>query len=162
MDKQFIGYTKPRYRFGLRNKFSFLKNFTASFFIRADLGHIGAYPEALEAGYESDDRQSRNVGPVPYWTPENPINDYARLNVNTAGYGGGIIIYMPRSFVRIQDLTLSYTLPLDIAQRVQLNNLRIFASVRNLATFTKWPGWDPESGNTPMSRTFTFGINLSL
>src|SRR5690606_16982400 len=37
-DKQFIGYETPRFLHGLRNDFAFLKNFTASVFIRADLG----------------------------------------------------------------------------------------------------------------------------
>ena len=44
-DKQFIGYDAPRYRIGLRNDVTFLKNFTASVFVRADLGHIGSYRE---------------------------------------------------------------------------------------------------------------------
>ena len=37
VDKQFIGYSKPRYQLGFKNDFTFLKNFTASIFIRADL-----------------------------------------------------------------------------------------------------------------------------
>jgi len=162
VDKQFIGYERPRYRFGFKNDFTFLTHFTASVFIRADLGHIGAYSPALNAGFESNDRRSRNVGPVPYWTPENPINDYARLDVSTSGYGGGLMVYKSRSFVRIQDLSLAYALPSHLAQRLKLNNLRVFGSVRNLATFTKWPHWDPESGASPMPRIFTTGISLSL
>lgn len=162
VDKQFIGYEEPRYRLGLRNDFSFLTHFTASVFLRADLGQIGSYSPALNAGWESNDRRSRNVGPVPYWTPENPINDYARLDVSTSGYGGGLMIYKPRSFVRIQDVSLSYSLPASLAKRIKLNNLRVFGSVRNLATFTKWPHWDPESGSSPMPRIFTTGLSLSL
>ncbi|MEN8229832.1 MAG: SusC/RagA family TonB-linked outer membrane protein, partial [Bacteroidota bacterium] len=161
-DKQFLGYSKPRYLFGWKNDFSILKGLTASVFIRADLGHLGAYPEALNGGSESNDRRSRNVGPVPYWTPLNPINDYARLRVNTSAYGGGIMIYMPRSFVRVQDLSLSYDLPVLIAQRLQLKELRMFASVRNLVTFTKWPHWDPESGSSPMPRTYMLGLDFTL
>lgn len=74
-DKQFIGYTRPRYQLGLRNDFAFLKNFTASVFLRADLGHIGEFSDALHGGWESNDRRSRSEGRLPYWTPENPIND---------------------------------------------------------------------------------------
>ena len=162
-DKQFIGYTQPRYRFGFRNNFTFLKNFTASVFVRADLGHIGEFSDALNPGWESNDRRNRNVGPVPYWTAENPINDYARLDVSTSGYGGDLRIFRSRSFVRIQDVTLGYNLPSVVAQRLQLNNLRIFSSVRNLATFTKWPGWDPETGaGIPMPKSYDLGLSLSL
>ncbi len=167
-DKQFIGYTVPRYRLGLRNDFTFFKNFTASVFVRADLGHIGAYNVALNGGFESNDRWNRNVGPVPYWTADNPNNEYARLNVNTGSYGGGLMIYKPLSFVRVQDVSLAYAVPAASSNRIRLNNLQFFGSIRNLATFTKWPGWDPESrregtlGMEPMPRTFTIGLNCSL
>jgi TonB-linked SusC/RagA family outer membrane protein len=164
-DKQFIGYTVPRYRLGLRNDFTFLKNFTASVFVRADLGQVGPYNVALNGGFESDDRWNRNVGPVPYWTADNPNNEYARLNVNTGSYGGGLMVYKPRSFVRVQDVSLSYAVPAAASSRIRLNNLQFFGSIRNLATFTRWPGWDPESrqeGMEPMPRTFTVGLNCSL
>ncbi|MEJ7829772.1 MAG: SusC/RagA family protein, partial [Segetibacter sp.] len=161
-DKQFIGYTVPRYRLGLRNDFTFFKNFTASVFVRADLGQIGSYDVALNGGFESNDRWNRNVGPVPYWTADNPNNEYARLNVNTGSYGGGLMVYKPRSFVRIQDVSLAYAVPAAASSRIRLNNLQFFGSIRNLATFTKWPGWDPESGMSPMPRTFTVGLNCSL
>lgn len=161
-DKQFIGYTVPRYRLGLRNDFTFFKNFTASVFVRADLGQIGSYDVALNGGFESNDRWNRNVGPVPYWTADNPNNEYARLNVNTGSYGGGITVYKPRSFVRIQDVSLAYAVPAAASSRIRLNNLQFFGSIRNLATFTKWPGWDPESGMSPMPRSFTVGLNCSL
>lgn len=161
-DKKFIGHTVPRFRLGFRNSFSFLKNFTASIFIRADLGHIGEFSDALNPGWESNDRRNRNVGPVPYWTPENPINDYARLDVSTSGYGGDLRIFKSRSFVRIQDVTLGYNLPSATANRLKLSNVRVFSSVRNMATFTKWPGWDPESGDIPLPASYNVGLSLSL
>lgn len=161
-DKKFIGHTRPRYRLGLRNDFEFLKHFSASVFIRADLGHIGSYPNALNVGWESNDRYNRNVGPVPYWTPQNPINDYARLNVSTSGYGGGLRIFRPQSFVRVQDVSLTYAIPSEVSQRIRMSNVRVFTSARNLLTFTKWPHWDPESNNVPMPRIYTLGLNLSL
>ena len=136
--------------------------------MRADLGHMAAYPVALNRGYESNDRWNRNVGPVPYWTADRPHDEYARLNPIVSSFGGGIMIYKPRSFVRIQDVSLLYNLPAEIAQRIKLNNLQVFGAVRNLATFTNWPGWDPESGSgtstgmLPMPRTYTFGLSFSL
>lgn len=170
-DKRFIGYDAPRYRLGFRNDIHFLNNFTASIFVRADLGHIGSYSPALNRGYESNDRWNRNVGPVPYWTADRPHDEYARLNPIVSAFGGGIMIYKPRSFVRIQDVSLTYNLPTDLAERLRLQHLNVFGAVRNLATFTKWPGWDPESnpvsstadpGMTPMPRTYTFGLSFSL
>lgn len=161
-DKQFIGFLQPRFRLGLGNDINFLDNWSLSIFLRADLGHIGEESGALNGGNESNDRRGRNVGPLPYWTPENPINDYARLDLHTGGYGGGIKIYRSRSFFRVQNISLSYSVPEEVIERIKLKNLRIFGAVRNIITVTKWPGWDPESGNTPMPQTYNAGISLSL
>jgi TonB-linked SusC/RagA family outer membrane protein len=167
-DKKFIGYTTPRYRLGLRNDFTFLKNFTASVFLRADLGHIGRFRDAMNMVYGIYDRVNRPSGDVPYWTPENPSSEYPGLTPNYEGFGGTLMVYKPRSFVRVQDLSLAYNLTSSAAQVLKLDGLQVFGSVRNLLTFTKWPGWDPESGTTtnpgmsPMPRTFTLGFRCSL
>ncbi|WP_229253042.1 SusC/RagA family TonB-linked outer membrane protein [Dyadobacter helix] len=167
-DKMFIGYRQPRFRIGLRNEFTFLKNFSGSIFLRSELGHIAPFDEGLRTG-GSDTYDRRNTHDFPYWTPENPINDYARLNTNTNVFGGGIKIYKPLSFLRVQDVNLAYALPASLAQRIKVNNLRVYVSARNLFTFTKWPGWDPEGwssatvpANLPMPKNFTVGLNMSL
>ncbi|HLU90110.1 MAG TPA: SusC/RagA family TonB-linked outer membrane protein [Cyclobacteriaceae bacterium] len=158
-DKKFIGYTEPRYRLGLRNEFDFLRNFSASIFIRADLGHQRAFNESV-AGWSTFDR--RSTANYPYWTPDNRSNDYPRLNINDSPYGGGIMPYKPLSFVRIQDLSLSYNLPASATKAFYVQQARIFGSVRNLYSFDNWPGWDPESGDSPMPRIITLGVNLTL
>lgn len=161
IDKQFLGYLQPRHRLGLRNDFKFLKNFTASVFLRGEFGHEGAFADALRAG-GSDTYDRRNTVDIPYWTPENPINDFARLNTNTNVFGGGIKFYKPRSFVRVQDVSISYQIPNDYLERIKVSQARIYASVRNLYSFNKWPGWDPESMTMPMPRNFTLGVNFTL
>jgi TonB-linked SusC/RagA family outer membrane protein len=160
IDKRFIGYTTPRYHLGLRNNFSY-KNFSASIFIRANLGHVLPFNEALQ-GSLSHDRRNYSGGPMPYWTPENRNNEYARLRPIHSAYGGGLGIYKPASFVRIQDVSLSYAMPAPTTDRLRLSSLSIFGAIRNLYSFDQWPGWDPESNMTPMPQTFTLGLNLSL
>ncbi len=158
-DKTFIGYTAPRYMVGLRNEVTFLKSFTASVFVRADLGAIRAFNWAISE-YSTFDR--RSTPNYDYWTPENRSNDYPRLGNNKSPFGGGLTPYKPTGFVRIQDVSLSYALPAQVATKIRLSSVRLFGAVRNAFTFTKWPGWDPESGNSPMPKTYTFGLNLSL
>lgn len=162
-DKQFIGYSAPRFRLGLRNEFTFLKNFSASIFIRGDLGHMAAFTDGLRRG-GADTYDRRSTMDFPYWTAENPTNEYARLNTNTNVFGGGINFYKSASFVRLQDLSVSYNVPADVVSRLKLSSLRVFASGRNLITIDKWPGWDPESAgsNLPMPRITTVGLNLSF
>ena len=154
LDKMFIGYRQPRFRLGLRNEFTFMKNFSASIFLRSELGHMAPFAEGLRTG-GSDTYDRRNT------------NDFPRLNTNTNVFGGGIKVYKSLSFVRIQDVNVAYALPAELATRMKLNNMRVFASVRNLYSFNKWPGWDPEAwdnagNNVPMPRNFTLGLTLSL
>jgi hypothetical protein len=160
-DKQFIGYTTPQFRLGLRNEFTLFQNLSVVLFIRADLGQMTVFPNALHD--ETSEYDRRNITPAPdYWTPDHPSNEYPRLLVNNVAYGGGLKIYKPSSFVRIQDLIVSYHVPSYLTDKAHLSNLRVYASVRNLYAFTNWPGWDPESGNKPMPRTYTLGLSFSL
>ena len=155
-DKIFQGYTKPRFRLGLRNDFTVFKNFQISCFIRADLGHYGTNGMLMHTS-QVEDRV--NAYAMPYWTPENPTNKYTRLNtVNNPGF----TIYESRGFVRLQDLSVAYNIPEEITKNLKIGRCKVYLSGRNLITLTKWSGWDPESGNTPMPRTFTFGIDVTL
>jgi TonB-linked SusC/RagA family outer membrane protein len=155
-DKVFQGYTRPRFRLGLRNDFSFLKGFQLSFFIQAHLGYYGKNSMLTHTDHMED---RRNTYATEYWTPANPTNKATRLNtVNTPVF----TIYQSRSFMRLQDLSLSYDLPEIVTERFGLGACKTYVSFRNLLTFTKWSGWDPEVGNTPMPRMFTFGIDVTL
>ena len=51
------------------------------------------------------------------------------------------------SFVRIRNITLGYTLPKSVLEKINLDNLRFYVSSNNPFTFTKYPGFDPESSN---------------
>ncbi len=160
-DKKFIGHSRPRVRMGLRNEFTIFRNLQASVFLRADLGHIRAFNQGLRTG-GVDTYDRRNTYKTPYWTPSNPINDFPSLTNTIAVYGGGISFYKPASFVRIQDLTLSYSLPGEWADRLMAQNIRFYGSVRNLYSFDKWPGWDPETLTDPLPRTISFGVDVTL
>ncbi|WP_149525766.1 SusC/RagA family TonB-linked outer membrane protein [Sphingobacterium hotanense] len=176
IDKQFIGYERPRHRLGLRNSIDFLKNFNVTFFLRAELGHLGNLQEAQRAG-GTDTYDKRSTYDLPYWTAENRNNDYPRLNALTTVFGGGIRTYKSAAFLRLQDLSFSYTVPSNTLERLKVKNLRIFLAARNVFTIDKWPGWDPETAYPgadptttytnalnamPMPRTFSAGVNFSL
>ena len=69
------------------------------------------------------------------------------------------------SYMRIKNMTLSYTFPTQWIQKIHLNQLRLYVSVENLATFTSLPkGYDPESLNWsyPFYRTWSVGANVSF
>ncbi|GAC1313709.1 MAG: TonB-dependent receptor [Mucilaginibacter sp.] len=73
------------------------------------------------------------------------------------------------SYLRIRNVTLGYTLPKALAQRIKFSSIRVYVAGQNLYTFTKYTGVDPEVGLTgidnnvyPVVRTISFGLNLSL
>jgi TonB-linked SusC/RagA family outer membrane protein len=159
-DKVFLGWRDPRYRIGFRNDFTFLKNFTASVFIRGDIGHSAPMGEFRHGSSNVYDRV--NTFNLPYWTPENASNEYPKLDNDFSGFEGNVQKYLSRSFIRIQDITLSYNIPKTAIERIGMDNASVFTSIRNLYSFDNWLDWDPESGSTPMPRIITFGVNVSL
>ena len=107
----------------------------------------------------------------PYWTPSNPINDYAALMSNA---GGPVSwnVYKNSSFIRLSNVSLAYTIPTELARKWKLEGLKAYVNIVNSAVFSQWNFFDPEyhgtgSGNlptntTPVPVTFNFGINLTL
>ena len=84
------------------------------------------------------------------------------------------------SFLRLQSVTVGYTLPVKITRKVGIQRLRFYVTAANLFCITSYPGYDPEvssyvrnssySGLTPgidfssypKSRAWTFGVNVTL
>ena len=75
------------------------------------------------------------------------------------------------SYMRIKNMQLGYTLPKDLTSKFGVNSLRVYASVDNLATFTKLSKvFDPEglgggwgAGKLyPLQRTWSLGLNLGI
>jgi len=158
-DKTFQGYNRPQYRVGFRNDFVIYKNFEVSAFIRADLGYQGVNNLHKNSG-SNGDFERRNRMYRPYWTTDNPINDYARLNSDTDS--PGFKYWENRGFVRLQDLSVAYNVPKSKLTKYKIERLKFFVSFRNLLTFTEWEHYDPESGTTRMPKYTSIGINVSL
>jgi TonB-dependent starch-binding outer membrane protein SusC len=99
------------------------------------------------------------------WTPENTDTDVPR-----AYYGGGRYslgetdkALQNASFLRLNALTLSYTLPTDLVDNVYLKGARFYVTGSNLFTITKYKGYDPEGGDSyPNSRMLVMGVNVSF
>lgn len=101
------------------------------------------------------------------WTPTNPSNTMPKIYV-ADGYApvqnyASTYFLKDASFLRLRNLQLGYTMPLNIIGKVGIKSLRLYASADNVFTISKFPGLDPEragDGNYvtyPQTRTFTFG-----
>ncbi|RWY53812.1 TonB-dependent receptor [Mucilaginibacter gilvus] len=165
-DRMILGQTTPKWTGGLTNTFHY-KNINLSVFIQTAQGMIKNNPD-LTYGDETGRRNT--PAEIGYWTADNKSNTRPALSYNnTRGYGYA----SDASYTRIKDITLSYVFGQSVLQKLHVGGLTVYASGRNLHTFTNWIGWDPENNystrgsgdwtnNYPLTRTFILGLNVSL
>jgi TonB-linked SusC/RagA family outer membrane protein len=165
-DKVILGQTSPKWIGGLTNTFHY-RNFHLNVFIQTNQG---AMKNNVTLTY-ADEAGRMNI-PVEtgYWTSTNKSQTRPSLAyTNTRGYG----YPSDNSFTRIKDVTLSYVFSQKLLDKMRLSSFTIYASGRNLHTFTNWIGWDPENNysfrgsgdwtnNYPLTREIVFGLNVSL
>ena len=175
-DRTVIGNPHPDFTFGFQNNLSY-KDFDLSVFLQGSYGNdiFNAVKRTLTAANSYYVNQSPSV--LDYWSVENPNsgsprlarNDTPNINISDRYIEDG-------SYLRIQNLTLGYNLPLKYSEKIGLNRLKIYGSVQNLYTFTNYSGYDPEvgaynqnalllgvdNGRYPSPRTFTMGLNVEL
>ncbi|MCE7054515.1 SusC/RagA family TonB-linked outer membrane protein [Algoriphagus sp. AGSA1] len=157
-DRQFQGYTEPRFRWSLRNEFTLFRNLDISFMMYSYWGHEGSFNQMKNRdGFL--DRTSSYI--TPYWTEENPNNEWARLNSSEGG-AGGFNVYRKRSFIRLENISMGYNFPKQLTERANITNLRIYGNIRNVGHYApQWDFWDPETSG-PIPRYFTLGIDVTL
>lgn len=179
-DQRVIGNSTPRYRFGVTGGFSW-NNVDMSFFFQG-IGKMNWYP-----GNNAD----RFWGPYsrPYfsflpkdfasqvWSPENPdayfpsLVAYVALNANNELRATNNKYLQDLAYVRLKNLTMGYTLPVQLTRRYKIDRLRVFVSGENVFTSTKLKTKyiDPEQAMAnidgrvyPFVKTYSFGIDLSF
>ncbi|MGO4290645.1 TonB-dependent receptor [Chitinophaga sp. RAB17] len=147
-DRSYLGSQLPKYVAGLTNTFRY-KNFTLNIFFQDVHG-------SLRPNNILDNRDQAGIvnlpADVPYWTSDNKINTNPSLAyTNPKGYKYA----QDASFIRLKDVTLSYNFDKQVLQRHKISNLQVYMSGRNLATFTKWKGYDPETSPSAIATSGT-------
>ncbi len=168
-DRIFQEYKTPRFIWSLRNEFTFNKNLSLSFMMYS---HMGVYNSFNRASNSLNFADRCSEYEQPRWTPENPVNDYARIGSKNLG-----TYWKNKSFVRLDNITLSYNVPKKMLSKIKIQNMRLSIGVKNVLVIA--PGWnffDPEQVNfykddngndyrssvEPTPRTFNFSVNFSL
>ncbi len=194
-DRTYIGNPEPAFSYGIGNTFSY-KGFDLNIFLT---GVYGNEIVNYQRRYLENARESHNLlqGATEYAQigviDENgDADDYRNLEV----VGGDD--YMPRlatsstasasnfrysdrfledgSYLKIKNVSLGYTFPEDMVSKIHIERLKIYATVQNMYTFTKYSGYDPEvgamdqnvlltgvdNGRYPSARTYTFGLNVTF
>lgn len=170
-DKVFQGQTTPPTMWSLRNDFTY-KNFNFSINMYSYWGGkstTGAYLN--QDNGTSQVTYNLNTYAKEYWSLENPSDFYARLDSKgPAGVTSPSRVY-DRSFIRLDNLTLGYSLPKKLINSWKMQNLKVYATVRNVAVWKKdknWNYWDIETGGTSIDnkglapRIYTLGLNVTF
>ncbi|MFL2623788.1 MAG: SusC/RagA family TonB-linked outer membrane protein [Flavobacteriaceae bacterium] len=168
-DRTFIGKPLPDYIMGFNLAIDY-KNFDFSAYAYAELG------KDMVRNYERD---QPNVNRLDYyldrWTGPGTSNEVPRATTGaTSNKLFSDFFVEDASFLRIQTIQLGYTFPQSSYEGVALSKVRLYASVNNAFTFSKYKGFDPAatSGNAlgggidpgfyPVTRQYLIGLNISF
>jgi len=167
-DRKILGYTDPSHRFSVLNTLKY-RDFGLTVFINAVQGGKDYYYGQPGTSLANPDNiYGSNLFKFDYWTPENPDARYRQIGYYTVALGETFSPYVQRSFVRLQDVTLSYNLSQSLIQKLKFSKLKVFFNGKNLITWTDWDGWDPETGSGldaeayPLLRSYTIGLNVEF
>jgi hypothetical protein len=191
-DCTFIGTPEPKFTFGFGNTFSW-KGFDLTVFLSGSYGNdVLNYNRKWIEDPRANNNQLKkvlNYARVEKIDPNGP-DDYRNLHVT----GGDP--YMSRisasstnanqrmsdryvedgSYLRIQNISLGYTFPKKWIAPLNLTNVKLYANLQNVYTWTKYDGFDPEVGSMygdalmngldygryPSPRIYTFGLNVAF
>ncbi|RFM29368.1 SusC/RagA family TonB-linked outer membrane protein [Chitinophaga silvisoli] len=163
-DKEFLGQTSSPVMWSLRNDFTY-KNFNFSFNIYSYWGN-----KSLSTSYLNQDNSvslvtyNGNTYEKKYWTPDHPSNFWGRLDARGPSGVAAPNRIFNRSFIRLDNVSIGYTMPHKLLSPAGIENLKIYATVRNAAVWKKdknWNYWDIETGDIA-PRIYTLGLNVTL
>jgi TonB-linked SusC/RagA family outer membrane protein len=161
-DKEHLGQSAAPIHWQLRNDFTFLKSWNLSFNIYSYMGHkslSGYYLNGDNAG--SLITYNYNTQAKEYWTPENPTNKYARLDARAPAGASANKLY-DRSFIRLENISIGYTLPKSFTVKQGMEKVKIYGSVRNVAVWNRdWEYGDPETAGLA-TRVYSLGLNVTF
>ncbi|WP_313101796.1 TonB-dependent receptor [Epilithonimonas sp.] len=177
LDKTIIGNPNPDFTFGFTNTFKY-KSLDLSFFFTGTVGNDILNLTKRNGTQNAMMYQNQLVEALDYWTSENPNASQPRL-INSISHPNIMISdrYVEKGdYLRLQNITLGYTLPGNFASQIGLSRMRVYATAQNLFTITSYSGYDPEigdfnqnvllsgidNGRYPTPRTFIFGVNLEF
>ncbi|TPG65447.1 SusC/RagA family TonB-linked outer membrane protein [Hymenobacter nivis] len=180
-DRSFVGSPIPKLTYGLTGNVSF-KNVDLSVFFQGVQGNklynqVNTDIEGFYRAFNLTERAATN-----YWTGPGSTNEFPRLSWTGASNNKqpSDRFLEDGSYLRLKNVQLGYTFGEKLLSPVKISSVRIYASVQNLLTFTKYTGLDPEQGTNsnsagdgvratgidfgtyPSARTFTVGINAGF
>lgn len=175
-DRQIVGSSNPDFYGGWNNTFRF-RNFDLSAFITyAEGAEIYATWRLTTDRLGAGKQGFRKKEALNRWTGPGTSNEVPRaIYGSTHNLQNSSRFLEDASFVRLRSVTLGYSLPKEMLDRLHMARLRIYVQADNLALLTRYSGIDPEVSknydarfmsddnmNLPQPRTISFGINAGF
>lgn len=179
-DRQFLGNPWPDFVGGITNSLSF-KGFDFSAFFQFSYGND------VYKNYQEGINGTTNLGAslanmttevLDRWRSPGQSASMPRAVAGARGVYNNqrsSRFIEDASYMRLKNVTLGYTIPKEVLQRVKLRSVRVYVTGQNLLTFTNYSGFDPEvssslddrqfgvdQGAIPQVRNVSFGVNLGL
>ena len=168
-DRTYIGKPQADYIMGLNLSFDY-KNFDLGAYMYAEIG------KETVRNYERDQPNVNRLNLyLNRWTGEGTSNSVPRATIGSTTNKLFSDFYVEESsFLRVQNIQLGYSLPSEVTEKLGISKFRLYASVNNAFTLTKYNGYDPAATNGsaigggidygfyPISRQFILGLNLSI
>lgn len=160
-DRMLVGHANPNWMMGIQNAFVY-KNFDLTVFANMRFGHT---INATSLGYWNATAQPETYD---YWMPTNPTNDFPRPGSSFSNTFTSALSLVDGSYVKIKNITLGYTLPKTLQDKLGLSRMRVYSTIYNPIILTRssmLKGVDPESGGAdsfPLFKQIIVGVNLSF
>jgi TonB-dependent starch-binding outer membrane protein SusC len=176
-DGVIIGPALPKWTGGWDNTFRY-KTFDLNFLFFFSGGNY-VY-NGTKAGLRDQRSWNNSAETLTRWTKAGDQTDIPRIVFgDNISNGSGVVIsenVEKGDFVKLRNITLGYSIPKNIADKLHINNFRFYVQVLNAFTLTNYTGYDPEissngngNGNpsvdrnsVPQARSFNFGINIGF
>jgi len=163
-DRVYLGSNIPRFTYGFNLNLSY-KGFDFSTLLQG-VAKVDISTLVMQRAPVSTDGNFKDIH-QDSWTPTNTSAAFPRLLTANQNYQSSSFWINSGSYLRVKSMQLGYSLNTDVAARLGISKLRIFASGQNLFTFSKLADdIDPESPNEnryyPQVKTFTFGLNANF
>lgn len=168
-DRTVIGNPNPSWLFSMNNSLSY-KGFEFSVFLQGIAGNKIYNANNIDnTGMAAAYNQTTDV--LKRWQGEGTSNSMPRAVFGDPNQNTRVSDRFVEngSYLRLKNITLSYTFPKQWLQKAQIENARLSLSCENVATITGYSGFDPEVGingidqnRYPISRTFSLGLNFNF
>jgi TonB-linked SusC/RagA family outer membrane protein len=173
-DRQIYKSAYPDFSYGFSFNAAY-KGFDFNLFVQGVQGNK-LFNALKYTGLNASTGQSYNMlkEVLNAWSPTNVNSGIPRVSLSDANgsFGNTSDFYIEDgSYLRIKNITLGYTLPVSLTNRVKITSLRFYLTANNLFTITKYSGFDPEVGmdnygvdlaRYPQARTILAGINVKF